>query len=122
MPRFDYSRPLATANRLIERYGQLGAVRRSGTPTGAEYDPTPGAAVDHDAHFAIIEFTADEIDGTRILSTDKKALLAPGSLTIAVEVTDQLVEADGSVWNIVPPVQTLRPAETTVLYTLQLRS
>lgn len=121
MAAFDYSRPLATANRLIERYGQLGAIRRAGAATGPAYDPTPGADVDHPARFVIMDFDAKEIDGTRVLATDKKALLAPGSLAIAPTTDDRLVEADGSVWNIIPPVQTLRPAETTLLYTLQCR-
>lgn len=121
MTAFDYARPLATANRLIERYGQLGAIRRTSEPTGPDYDPTPGAVVDHPARFVMIEFSANEIDGTRILATDKKALVSPGSLTIDPATTDHLVEADGTVWNIIPPVQTLRPAETTLLYTLQVR-
>lgn len=121
MAAFDYRRPLATANRLIERYGQLGAIRRTGAPTGPDYDPTPGASVDHPARFVMIDFTASEIDGTRILSTDKKALVSPGSLTIEPTTSDHLVEADGTVWNIIPPVQTLRPAETTLLFTLQCR-
>lgn len=121
MTAFDYSRPLATANRLIERYGQLGAIRRTGAATGPEFDPTPGAEVDHPARFVLVGFEADEIDGTRVLMTDKKALMAPGSLTIEPTSNDHLVESDGSVWNIIPPVQTLRPAETTLLYTLQVR-
>lgn len=121
MAAFDYSRPLATANRLIERYGQLGAIRRAGAASGPDYDPTPGEPVDHPARFAMIDYTTDEIDGTKIKAKDKKALVAPGSLSIAIETTDHLVEADGSVWNIIPPVQTMRPAETTLLYTLQCR-
>lgn len=121
MSTFDYRRPLATANRLIERFGQIGAIRRTGAPTGPTYDPTPGADVDHPARFVMIEFDAREIDGSRILATDKKALLSPGSLTIVPAITDRLVEANGTVWNIIPPVQPLRPAETTLLYTLQCR-
>lgn len=121
MSTFDYSRPLATANRMIERYGQLGAIRRAGAPSGDPFDPTPGADVDHAARFVMIDFSAHEVDGTRIFATDKKALVSPGSLTIEPATTDHLVEADGTVWNIVPPVQTLRPAETTLLYTLQCR-
>lgn len=121
MSSFDYSRPLATANRLIERYGQLGSIRRAGAATGSSYDPTPGADVDHPARFVMIDFSAMEIDGTRILATDKKALVSPGSLTIEPATTDHLVEADGTVWNIIPPVQTLRPAETTLLFTLICR-
>lgn len=121
MTAFDYARPLAAANRMIERYGQLGAIRRTGAPTGPDCDPTLGTAVDYPARFVIIDFSANEIDGTRILATDKKALVSPGSMTINPATTDHLVEADGSVWNIIPPVQTLRPAETTLLFTLQCR-
>lgn len=121
MSTFDYQRPLATANRLIERYGQLGAIRRAGEASGPSYDPEAGEDVDYPARFVIIDFGANEIDGSRILATDKKALLVPGSLTIIPTTSDHLVEADGTVWNIVPPVQTLRPAETTLLYTLQVR-
>jgi hypothetical protein len=121
MTAFDYARPLATANRLIERYGQLGAVRVEGEASGPSYDPEPGEPEDHPARFVMIEFDAGEIDGTRILATDKKALLAPGSLAITPSTDHHLVEADGTVWNIVPPVQTLRPAETTLLFTLQVR-
>jgi hypothetical protein len=121
MTAFDYSRPLATANRLIERYGQLGAVKRPGANTGPVYNPIPGAPTVHPARFVVIAFSDREVDGTRILATDKKVLMAPGSLTIAPASTDTLVEADGTTWNIIPPVQTLRPAETTLLYTLQCR-
>lgn len=121
MTAFDYSRPLATANRLIERFGQLGAVRSTGEPWGPEYDPTPGADVDYPARFVIVAFDAKEIDGTRILATDKKALVAPGALTSDPTPADLLVEKSGVSWSIVA-VDTLRPAETTLLYTLQVRS
>jgi hypothetical protein len=120
MAAFDYARPLATANRLIARFGQTGAVRRDGEDTGPAYDPTPGEPVDHPAQFAIVDFSAREIDGTRVLMGDKKALLAPGSLTIVPGLSDRLVEAGGAVWDIVG-VETLRPAETTLLYTLVIR-
>lgn len=121
MTPFDYTRPLSTANRLIERFGQLGHIERPGTPTGPKHNPTPGTPTEHPARFVIIEFDKREVDGTRVLFTDKKVLMAPGSLTIAPATTDTLVEADGTTWKIIPPVQTLRPAETTLLYTLQVR-
>lgn len=120
MTAFDYARPLATANRLIERYGQNGFVRRPGAPSGPPYNPTPGAPVNHDARFVVTKFEAREIDGTRILATDKKVLMSPGTLTIDPASTDTLVEANGATWKIVA-VETLRPAETTLLYTLQVR-
>ncbi len=120
MTAFDYARPLATANRLIERYGQLGAVRRPGSPSGPTYNPTPGMPVDDAARFVITDYSAKDIDGTRIKAADKKALVAPGSLPSDPTTAGLLVEANGTLWKIVA-VETLRPAETTLLYTLQVR-
>jgi hypothetical protein len=121
MTAYDYARAKATADRLIEKFGQLGAVRRTGAPTGPEYDPTPGVDVDHPARFAIMDYMASEIDGTRVLATDKKALLAVGSLTITPALDDKLVEADGTVYKIIPPLKPLSPAGTVVMYEIQCR-
>lgn len=120
MAAFDYSRPLASANRMIERYGQLGSISRPDVPEEGDFDPDPGEPTLEPARFVITSFDAKEIDGTRVLATDKKALVAPGSLTQDPDNTCLLVEADATSWNIVA-VDTLRPAETTLLYTLQVR-
>lgn len=119
MTAFDYSRPVSTANRLITRFGQAGSLRRP-TTSGTAYNPTAGVSVDHDALFAVIEYSASEIDGTRILATDQKALLAKGDLTVEPLTSDLLVEADGSVYKIVN-VEPLKPGATVVLWTLQVR-
>lgn len=121
MTAYDYARAKATADRLIEKFGQLGAIRRTGDPTGPEYDPTPGVDVDHPARFAIVDYEASEIDGTRVLATDKKALLAVGSQAITVAMDDKLVEADGTVYKIIPPLKPLSPAGTVVMYEIQCR-
>lgn len=121
MSAYDYSRAVATANRLLTRFGQLGAIRRTGAPSGPAYDPTPGAVVDHPARFAVMDYEASEIDGTRVLATDKKALLAVGSLTITPTLDDKLVEADGTVYKIIPPLKPLSPAGTVVMYEIQAR-
>ncbi|WGM31494.1 hypothetical protein [Brevundimonas sp. NIBR11] len=120
MTAFEYSRPLATANRLIERFGQLGAIEKPGEPLGPTYDPGEPVPITTPARFVIIGFEAKEIDGTRVLATDKKALVAPGVLTADPTPADRLVEANGVSWSIVA-VDTLRPAETTLLHTLQVR-
>ena len=120
MTAFDYSRPVATANRLIERYGQLGAVQTPGPPLGPTYDPGEPVPVNTPARFVIVGFEAKELDGSRVLATDKKALVAPGVLTSDPTPADRLVEANGVSWSIVG-VDTLRPAETTLLWTLQIR-
>ncbi len=121
MTAYDYARAKATADRLIEKFGQLGAIRRTGAGTGPEYDPTPGATTDYPARFAMLDYEASEIDGTRVLATDKKAILAVGSLTITVALDDKLVEADGTVYKIIPPLKPLSPAGTVVMYEIQCR-
>ena len=122
MAAFDYRRPLATANRLIERFGQLGAVSRKGPNLGTLARPEYGPPDLHPARFVVTNFQANEIDGTHILSTDKKVLMSVGSLTIEPTSDDGLVEANGATWKIIPPVRVLRPAETTLLFTLQVRN
>lgn len=121
MSTFDYARAKLSADRLITKFGQAGSIRRTGAPSGPAYDPTPGAVVDHPARFAVMDYEASEIDGTRVLSTDKKALLAVGSLTITPALDDKLVEADGTVYKIIPPLKPLSPAGTVVMYEIQCR-
>jgi len=121
MPKFDYGRPLATVNRLFDRYGQRGAIRRTVPGTGPKYDPGPSTYSDDPADMVVTDFSSREIDGTRILATDKKIMVAPGTLTTAPALSDKVVQADGTVYNIVPPIQTKRPAGTTLVYIHQGR-
>jgi hypothetical protein len=120
MTAFDYSGPLATADRLIEKFGQNGFHRIPSQATGPKHNPTPGEPIDFPVRFAMVRYTAREIDGSRILATDRKALLSPVGLVEQPALSHGLVEANGVTWKIVG-VETLRPAETTVLITLQVR-
>lgn len=117
MAGFDYSRPLATANRLIERFGQAGAVRRQ-TKTGPAHNPIITTA-DHPATFAVLSFDSRDIDGTRVLATDKRALLKVGGLAVTPTTDDKLVI--GGVAHSIIDVETLSPAGTALLHTLQCR-
>lgn len=119
MSAFDYAETKADADELIAEFGQSGYVRRP-TSSGPAHNPTAGAPANHAATFAVIDYSAREVDGSRILATDKRALLAVGSLTITPATTDLLVEADAQVYKIVR-VGTIKPAGTVVLYDLQVR-
>ena len=119
MTAFDYSRSAATALRLLARFGQSGYVRRP-TSSGPAHNPTAGTPANHAATFAVVDYNASEVDGSRILATDKRALLAVGTLTVTPTTTDLLVEADASVYKIVR-VSTIKPAGTVVMYDLQVR-
>jgi hypothetical protein len=120
MTRFDYSRPLSTANRLLAKFGQTGAIRRTTIVGGSDFDPGEEVVTDHPAVFVVTAYAAKDIDGSRVLAADKKAMIAPGALTIEPTPADKLVDADGAVYNVVH-VGTIRPAETTLLWVLQVR-
>ena len=116
---FDYTRAAATAERLMRKFGAQGAIRRETPGSGPSYDPGLPTSADHPAHIVLTDYSSREIDGQRILSTDRKDLVEPA---IGVEPTtsDLLVTADGATLTIVN-VDLLRPATTTILYTLQVR-
>jgi hypothetical protein len=115
---FDYSRPLATADRLIKRYGQTGVLRRI-VSTGPANNPTQ-TKTDYDAVFAVLDYENRQIDGTRILATDNLVYLSAKDLPIKVAVTDKLVDAEGLVYNIIRPKR-LSPAGVIVYYEIQAR-
>lgn len=119
------ARDAATAIRILERAkqqgrAQTGAIRRPGTATGTSYDPTPGAPVNDPATFAMVGYSTRDIDGTRILAKDKKAIVAHGTLSADPTTANQLVEADGTPWSIID-VDTIRPGVTSVVHILQVR-
>lgn len=120
MTAFDYSRPQTTANRLLGRFGQSGYIRRPGAKTGPAHNPTVGSVTNDACTFVITDYRSREIDGTRVLATDKKAMIAPGTLPSAPKTVDLLVEADGSVYKIID-VKTVKPASTVILYEAQVR-
>ena len=94
--KFDYSRPAATAKRLLDRFGREGSLSRS-VPGG--YDPMTGPTDPVDLQsactVALLEFDNRQIDGELILVGDRRALIAPDvsfepqagdSLTVGSEV------------------------------------
>lgn len=120
MTQFDYSRSLASATRMIARYGKAGFIRRPGAVTGPAYDPTIGEPTDHPARFVVTDYATKDIDGTRVLATDKKVMVSVGSLTIAPTTSDRLVDAGGIVYNI-EAVNPVEPGDTVLLYWIQAR-
>lgn len=119
MTAFDYARSKASADRLLARFGQTGAVRR--TPqTGTSYNPTDGTPVNHTAVFAVIDYSSRDIDGTRVLASDKLIIMGVGTLTITPGSKDEVVEANGGVYRIVR-VAPFDPAGTPTHYEIQAR-
>jgi hypothetical protein len=117
---FNYARSKETADRLIQKFGQTGLIRRR-TTTGPEYDPTEGDPTDHACRFAVMDYSNAEIDGSRILATDRKVYLAKGALTIEPGLDDLLVDSAGVEYRIIPPLKPLNPGGVVVFWELQAR-
>lgn len=115
---FDYARSKATADRLLTRFGQAATLRRP-TTSGTAYNPTQGTPTDYTATVVVTDFSNREIDGTRVLATDKKALMAKASLAIEPTTSDKLLI--GGVAHSIVRVETLSPGGTTLAWTLQCR-
>lgn len=116
---FDYARTVATADRMIERFGIAGTLRRP-TSSGTAYNPTPGTPLDYACRFVVSDYSAMEIDGTRVLATDKKVMLAKGSLTVEPALSDLLADGPSSSYRIVA-IKPLQPGATVVMWELQVR-
>lgn len=119
MTAYDYSRAIATADRLIARYGQTGALVRQALSGGTSFNPGTITETEHACTFAVLDYSAREIDGTRIQATDKKVYLAKASLSIEPTTADFL-EIGGKPHKIIA-VKPLSPAGTVVMWELQVR-
>jgi len=116
---FDYARSRSSADRLIANFGQTGTIERPTASTGPAYDPTPGTPASHAVTFAVTDYRNQEIDGVRVLATDKKVLLAKAGLSIEPTTSDKLLI--GGVSHSIVRIEPLSPAGTVVMWTLQVR-
>jgi hypothetical protein len=114
---FDYTRPRATAERLIDRFGQTGALRRM-VSDNDPFNPTL-TPVDYACTFAVLDYSKRDIDGTLIRQTDQQIYLSTRGLTVVPDVTDKIV-VGGVVLTIIN-IKPLSPAGTVVYYELQVR-
>lgn len=119
MTAFDYTRPRATAARLLERFGQTGVIRRLTQGAGEPHNPGPAVPADHPCTFVVDIYKTFERDGTLIKAGDKKVLVKAEGLAIAPTTSDKIIIA-GEVHTIVS-VEPLSPAGTVVMYTVQAR-
>lgn len=117
MAQFDYARTRATAERLIARFGQTGALRRT-TSDNDPFNPTQ-TTTDYPCTFAVLDYAKKDVDGTLIKQTDQMVYLSTAGLAVAPETTDRLVVA-GSPLTVVN-VKPLSPAGVVVFWELQVR-
>ena len=112
MAKYDQSKLEKTATRLINRFGKT-LQKRTVTNSGTEWDPTQ-TVIDTPIDGVIGAYGIHEIDGTLIKSTDKKLLT-----TSLISLSDKVV--DDTLVYAVFSIDVVEPADTTLLYNVQLR-
>lgn len=117
MAGFDYTRSRGTAVKLIAKFGQAGAIRRT-TVSGPDYDPV---TVDEDLPCKLVDLNVDEdsVDGTLVLRSDRTVYLSTEGLTIEPLRTDRVVI--GGVPHTVVEVKPLQPGGLVVFWELLAR-
>jgi hypothetical protein len=116
---FDYAELTEEVDDAIQLLGQAGTIIRRGAATGTPYNPTPGAPVNHSCTLVVGNYRNNEIDGSRVLASDKKVVIAKGSLTIEPSLSDKLVI--GGVEHAILDVQPISPGGTVLMFEVQAR-
>lgn len=114
---FDYTKPRATAERLIKRFGQSVTLRQK-TSSGPAHNPTI-VNVDNACTGLVLEYNSNEIDGTLILTGDKKLMLSTQGLSVTPNASDTMI-IDGHNHTI-EDIAHLSPAGTVILWEIQIR-
>jgi len=117
MASFDYGRSRAVAERLIAKFGTTGAIRRE-VKTGPDYDPEI-TETDYPCTLVTLEYDDRDIDGSLVLSTDKKIYVSTQGLSITLEKSDRVI-ADGKAYAI-ERLKPLSPAGIVVFWEVQGR-
>ncbi|HNQ99662.1 MAG TPA: hypothetical protein PKN52_06650, partial [Trueperaceae bacterium] len=125
VPEDEYTNASDLAARLIAKKGRPLILRRR--EDAVPSDPARPWAVDrggvhdHQMYGVVLDYHKKNIDGELIKRGDKRVLVAASELVIEPAPRDLVFERDGSdEWTVVS-VEVLRPGETSILYTLQIR-
>lgn len=92
MAGFNYQRPRATAQRLIERFGKPAVLRQIASGSGPGYDPDAGAVTEHPVVVVDVNSQLRPIgrrDDSAVLTTHT-VIVAP-ELGVSPRETDRLI-------------------------------
>lgn len=118
MASFDYAKTQATAERLINRFGHVGAIKRTTPP-----DPIiggDGTTTSYAATLVPMTYDARYVNGTTIISSDRQIYVSAVGLSIVPAVGD-VVRAGGVDYRIVNADPQNYDGVTNVVYILQGR-
>jgi hypothetical protein len=118
MPNPIYARLQATANRLIEKYGQIGEVTRFVAPDPVEGgDPVP---TEYPAKLVPMTYDQRYIDGTTITTADRQVYISSVGLAI-VPAPGDIVTAGGVTYHIIAGDPNNYDGITNVVFIVQGR-
>jgi hypothetical protein len=115
-----YERQIATAKRLIQKFGRSCTIVTVTEGTADATKPWRGGTAtqsSESSYGVMLDYKAEHIDGTRIQQGDKKVFVQQ---TTTPPKPQGLVKFDSDVWKIVN-VETLAPNGTPIMYVLQVR-
>jgi hypothetical protein len=118
MATFDYAEMQAVAEELITEFGQAGTVTRISEP-----DPVQGGDPVETAYTATLvpmAYSAQEIDGTEILSGDMQIYISSVGLAIEPKPGD-LVAASGKTFRVIKADPNNYDGVTNVVFIVQGR-
>ncbi len=111
-----------TAVKLIAKFGRdVSLLTRSVTPddAAAPWDATSSEGKPSTVRAVFLDFSADQIDGTVIQSTDVRALVAAKG-NAAITTADTIL--DGAIRYKIEAADLLEPGDVEYIWTLQLRA
>lgn len=111
-----YSGLAKTAQKMIDEKGRAVTLRRASGVYDPATDTMNSSQTDTPVRAVFTAFKKSEIDGTLILRSDKKVLLAA-----RIEPQGNDVIVDGSAQYRVVDIMAVQPGDTAILYTLQVR-
>ena len=120
-----YPRMQATANRMLDGKGQIVAIKHSVVGEYVPGEGTTNTITTQAGTGAVVEWDARQVDGTLILTGDKRLMLSAlntdGDALVSPVLGDTVTDAAGRVYTLTAPLETLSPAGTVVSYTCNLR-
>ena len=121
---FDYARSAATAERLLQKFGQAVTLVRPSTqpPT---YDPatgisTPVVPATYAGRGAVFDYKQTDVSQSLVEAGDQRLLLSAAAPMVEPMTSDDVVLANGKTYTVQRGGE-VAPAGVVILFDLQLR-
>jgi hypothetical protein len=119
MTTFDYAGLRDnTAEPLLARFGKSATLVQPGTPSGPEWDPTPGESTESTVTVVETRFNIEDREGSLVQVGDRMFLVSTAGGAVPA-LADKLT-IDSATYQIIN-VKPLKPGSVTMLYRLHVR-